>query len=433
MKLFYFVICLISLFFFPYLSSAQQFQWIDIPASPNPVGSGARALGMGGAFIAVADDATSASWNPGGLIQLKETEFSIVGTCFHRIEDNGFGAMPEASGRQSISAANLNYLSFAYPFNLMKRNMIVSVNYQYLYDFNREWNFVINHKSELFTTDRHIQYKQKGWLSAVGLAYCIQVTPRFSLGFTVNIWKDGLGKNDWKQETFEKDYGIHLSSGKAFTDEYYTSDKYTFDGFNANLGMLWNVNDHFIIGAVIKTPFSADLKHEVVFESSQSTQVTNYTEDETLDMPLSYGVGIAYRFSDNLTLSGDIYRTEWQDFILENANGTRISLISGLPEAESDIDPVLQVRVGMEYLFIRPKSIIPIRAGFFYDPAPAEGSPDDFFGFSMGSGIAVGSCVFDAAYQYRFGNGVGQSAFKHLGFSQDIDEHSFYASLIYHF
>ena len=35
-------------------------------ASPNIIGSGARALGMGGAFIAVADDATAASWNPGG-------------------------------------------------------------------------------------------------------------------------------------------------------------------------------------------------------------------------------------------------------------------------------------------------------------------------------------------------------------------------------
>ncbi len=33
----------------------------DFASSPNPVGSGARAMGMGGAFIAVADDATAAS------------------------------------------------------------------------------------------------------------------------------------------------------------------------------------------------------------------------------------------------------------------------------------------------------------------------------------------------------------------------------------
>jgi hypothetical protein len=40
---------------------------INFAFSPNPVGSGARALGFG-AFIAVADDATAASWNPGGLV-----------------------------------------------------------------------------------------------------------------------------------------------------------------------------------------------------------------------------------------------------------------------------------------------------------------------------------------------------------------------------
>ena len=42
------------------------------------VGSGARAFGMGGAFIAVADDATAASWNPAGLSQLEKPELSGV-------------------------------------------------------------------------------------------------------------------------------------------------------------------------------------------------------------------------------------------------------------------------------------------------------------------------------------------------------------------
>ena len=53
----------------------------EIASSFNPVGSGARALGMGGAFIAVADDATAASWNPGGLIQLEKPEISAVGSA----------------------------------------------------------------------------------------------------------------------------------------------------------------------------------------------------------------------------------------------------------------------------------------------------------------------------------------------------------------
>ncbi len=59
------------------------FQQTGISSSPNPVGSGARAMGMGGAFIGIADDATAASWNPAGLIQLETPEVSIVGDYSH--------------------------------------------------------------------------------------------------------------------------------------------------------------------------------------------------------------------------------------------------------------------------------------------------------------------------------------------------------------
>ena len=41
-------------------------------------GSGARAAGMGDAFVAVSDDGTAASWNPAGLAQLRQPEFSFV-------------------------------------------------------------------------------------------------------------------------------------------------------------------------------------------------------------------------------------------------------------------------------------------------------------------------------------------------------------------
>ena len=53
--------------------------------------------------------------------------------------------------------------------------------------------------------------------------------------------------------------------------------------------------------------------------------------------------------------------------------------------------------MGGEDLFILQNYVIPLQAGAFYDPAPAEGSPDDFFGFSVGSGIGAGRFIFEAA------------------------------------
>ena len=127
---------------------------------------------------------------------------------------------------------------------------------------------------------------------------------------------------------------------------------------------------------------------------------------------------ISSRFSDNFTTSFDVYRTEWDDFELEDSEGNKTSPISGLPSSESDVDPTYQVRLGAEYLFIQPKYVVPIRGGVFYDPAPAEGTPDDFYGFSVGSGIGIGRFVFDIAYQYRFGNDVGSSMMENLDFSE---------------
>ncbi|MCU0645955.1 MAG: hypothetical protein MUC94_17060, partial [bacterium] len=44
----------------------------------NFIGAGARARGMGGAFIGGADDATAASWNPAGLVFLEKMEASAT-------------------------------------------------------------------------------------------------------------------------------------------------------------------------------------------------------------------------------------------------------------------------------------------------------------------------------------------------------------------
>lgn len=413
---------------------AEPVQRIEIASSPNPVGSGARALGMGGAFIAVADDATAASWNPAGLIQLQTPEISAVGAYFHRTEDNTFGTNPGASGDQSVSDASVNYLSFACPFTLFNRNMIVSLNYQNLYDFTRKWNLSLADAS----TSGKFDYNQSGGLSAYGLAYSVAIIQDLAFGFTLNFWEDGLHKNQWEETTHYQ--GTHTVYGTQRAFESDSRDKYSFSGFNANLGVLWNATSRLTLGAVFKTPFTADLKHESSGSWSMQMQGNTYSEDrtssvndETLDMPMSYGIGLAYRFSDEFTMSADIYRTEWGDFILKDAKGNRTSPITNAPESESDIGPTHQVRVGGEYLFIDPPYAIPLRAGFFYDPAPAQGGTDHYFGLSLGSGLAYGRYVFDIAYQYRFGHNVGESMVQAYDFSQDVQEHSVYSSLIIHF
>lgn len=411
---------------------------MEIPSSPNPVGSGARALGMGGAFISIADDATAASWNPGALIQLEKPELSLVVGHVSRTEDNTFGDAPEASGEESVDFTSLNYLSAAYPFTAAGRNMIVSLNYQQLYNFNREWDFILNSNDPVITSPIGYHYDQDGDLYALGLAYSVQIHPSFSMGVTFNYWGDAI-KNEWEQnyrQSWQVDLGGilgHITATKK--------DEYELDGWNANLGFLWHLTSKFTIGGVFKTPFDADIHHTMTLDNqsifptqpaADSTTHNTETYDEELTMPMSYGIGVSYRFNDAFTLAADVYRTHWEDFEYKDSQGNTSSPITG--GDAGDVDPTTWIRAGAEYLFILNQYTVPVRAGLFYDPAPQKGSPDDIYGFSLGSGFVwYDKFSFDVAYQYRFGSDLGEGTLNGIDFSQDLREHTIYSSFIFYF
>ncbi len=61
-------------------------------------GAGARALGMGGAFVAVADDATAPYWNPAGMPSVERSAFSAM----HSYAFNGLAAYDSVYGAYNL-------------------------------------------------------------------------------------------------------------------------------------------------------------------------------------------------------------------------------------------------------------------------------------------------------------------------------------------
>lgn len=422
-------------------------QQMTIASSPNPVGSGARAMGMGGAFIAVADDATAASWNPAGLSQLKRPEFSFAFSYFSRREDFGSSNHPEASGVQKSINRELNYFSLTYPFELFDRNMIISLHYQQLYDFERDLNsdYTIQSNTPFISgfskTVQKIDFEQRGTLKAISPAYAVEITPSLSFGITFNIWTDELfWSNGWESRNVVKG-SINSFTGLPVRFKTEDNDRYhDFRGFNMHLGLLWKANRFLTFGAVVKTPFTADIKHERIIKTRMNTALWRVSrnkvkikENVDLDMPISFGLGMAVRFSDRFTMSFDLYRTDWSDFILEDGEGRRISPITGMTSHQSHIHSTTQVRLGAEYLFILSKTIIPLRLGFFYDPEPSAKNPDDYWGFSLGTGASLKDIVIDFAYQFRFGRDVEGEVLDIPSTKADVTQHLFLVSTILYF
>jgi len=435
---------------FPIISSSQEQDirklGITLPpslnfaTSPNPVGSGARAIGMGGAFISIADDATAASWNPGGLIQLEKPEVSVVGAYDFVKQSQDMKDENADISNQTLQRYTLNYLSFAYPFELFGKNFVASLNSQKLYDLHGRAEVV-----SLFKTIDGIQEihsNQSGELRTLTPAIAVQIIPSLSLGASFNFWDKNF--SNWKQNVNISASGFVVSGNKVLPFKAHGSIKeyYDLNGFNSHIGFLWEINQTFTLGGVLKTPFLARVKHH--HRSVIETNITGKKEPiksgrdfkETLRMrfPISYGFGLATRFSDNFSLAVDLYRTEWEYFRLSRRKRKgQILVEGGAPSGKGkdvlsgDADATTQARIGAEYLIIMEKFTVPVRSGIFYDPEPAKGNPDDFYGVSFGTGIVWKRIIFDIAYTYRFGEASGEAS------TPDIKQHLLLTSMIFHF
>jgi hypothetical protein len=282
----------------------------QVQSSFTPVGSGARAIGKGGAFLAVADDATAASWNPGALIRVKRSpEFILVLSAYVQTENTDFGDKPEASGVYHFSKYDINFLGVTYPFHIFDRNMVFSVTYQKRYDFNRAWNFTFTEKDKYSICENDYEFKQYGRLAAIGISLCFQLNRTISAGLTVNLWNDYITDNHWIKET--KIFGNGLLGQNKY--RMFTNDKQFFAlrGINYHLGILWKMTPKFAFGAVVKTKLIADLNCK---ENHQTLTIFHDYPDANTDdqydiqwkgsmhLPLTTGVGLSYKFTDCFTL-----------------------------------------------------------------------------------------------------------------------------------
>jgi long-subunit fatty acid transport protein len=355
---------------------------------------------------------------------------------------------------QSPDKGRLNYFSLAFPFYLFSRNLVFSLNYQHLYEFSkdtaRSWTYRIEDPNSGTTiadfTKMTSKKTQRGLLSTLSPALAIQILPSLYMGITANLWINSTINNYWENLNIVEGEGNILTpiGRKNFKTHAELFERYKFSGFdildfncfNVNLGLLWKASHWLTLGGVIKTPFEAEINRSFKQTSSEEypgehlldyNYSTLLREKLTLRMPLSWGVGSSIHFSDDFLLALDLYRTHWEDYIMVYPSGKRISPINNKPENEADIQTTTQVRLGVEYLLDYPRRILPIRGGLFYDPEPAPGREDHFYGASLGFGYLFGDFVFDIAYQYRFGKKKNEEA------TSKVKQHYLYSSIIFYF
>src|SRR5262245_20022840 len=167
---------------------------------------GARALGMGGAFVAVADDATAVVANPAGLTILQRPEVSAE-YKFTRFTNNinAFTNTPDDGSTNSVRSRDFNnsvntpsFFSFVYP---TERVVLAA--------FIRE---LINYKST-FNTDG-VYLNDPSGVGCVGLppGLCRLLPVQSEVQITALNFVLGAGVNLEKENPFLPNLGVSLES-----------------------------------------------------------------------------------------------------------------------------------------------------------------------------------------------------------------------------
>lgn len=473
-------------------ADAQSVQNIVLRNSFNPIGAGARGLGMGGAFIAVADDGTASSFNPAGLAQLRRSELAIVGftsSLRSTISNNSRGNLSDVS--RTDTHRSPDFVGLSVPFELSGRNLTVQLSYQRSVDLFGQGSATV---LQAFSTSELIRLglvdqqtvtrlrldpitdlvvdvspKQEGAFHTASLALGYQVTDRLALGASFNYWFA-----NWRAEgtsTTRLMNGL-FRVGQPAVELYRVQTRFdqeqSLRAFNANLGMLLKFR-RVSLGATARLPFTGDYDLAETGtitqqETGRATATIPLDNDARARMrwPRALGAGIALRPFSKLTLSADVSKAYWSRAVIEDVpSGALLTPASADAYADRnffDLDvaaqtstrDTLQWRAGAEFLITTSRVIFPVRAGVYRDRSPISDLSNDegreIEGLTAGIGLNFSSFVLDVGFERRKSAGTvglrlsrtptttGPTTGATLGLSsENVREDRFVASLIYRF
>ncbi len=406
-------------------------------------GNGARARGMGNAFLAVSDDITGIGWNPAGLYKI---ELPVLGLSFGSLRPRGSsssdkldlsGALPvfeRISRNHAGTFGSLSSVNFVAPIRVKGHPFVASASYTRVSDEYQFSNIefdeiaifaIFNEVGVLIDQDTVIVSigaisELEGGINAVNLGFGTRLSGNLALGFSLNIYGGAVQRHTNVLVTGDNIPVNNLQNG-FFERNIFVADSSGFGGFNFTIGLKHD-GERFDAGLVIKTPFSLSQK-SLNFASNiiKINGVVDFTDTTiTIDLltkyeiPMIVGFGIGYNVSESWLLAFD---AEYRHFSTQQIKiRQNITLVPGadnieefliLSEEQWQWSNVFILRAGTEYLNETGLGTIPFRAGIGYVPVP---TPDrDINGirstavsyeFSLGTGIHWEQIKLDLAYNY---------------------------------
>ena len=359
--------------FAPVGVSAQQ-QIIPVQFSFSD--PGARSMGFGGAFVALADDATAAYSNPAGLAQLLRPEVSMEGRSWRystpftvggRVEGFASGnGIDTTDGLRTATSDDdligLSFLSFVVP----KGNWSLAFfrHESAKLEFSGETQGFFGSEADCCPPRYYDQRATSDVkITGYGFSAAYRISDNFDLGLGLvhhdaSIVADVslfLPDDDSPESLFA--LNSYLPERSLFSQKSLTDDTdWTLSG-----GFLWRLSESWSLGGVYRQAPEFDIAVEVTAGEAGDFGVLPgevfFRGSGTVEFPEIFGLGFAYRAPDGrVTVTSQWDRVKYSN------------IAHSLELDDQSIDDVDELHLGAEYVFLGSTPIIAVRLGAWWEP-----------------------------------------------------------------
>ncbi|MCK4303197.1 MAG: hypothetical protein KAY24_03070 [Candidatus Eisenbacteria sp.] len=321
-------------------AGAQVDEWVPELPMLQDCGVSARAIGMGGAYLAISDDAAALRYNPAGLARINRIEFSGTLTDIKRdVETVSAGTTLEGS----LARTRVTSLGFVYPFPTYRGSMVIALGYSVPWIIDREYRRAWGAAGGVSIDELY----DDGTVGEWSFGYAVDVSPTLSLGLRAS-----------------RIHGSWLRDSRCLQDGAIIeqwSTEYDVDGYTGSLGALARMGNQMKLGLII------DLPRWIHWDPTESSKdgVIRYAKED-LTYPFSAAVGTAVAFG-NLLLAGDARYTDWT--LIDYKGPMRYLDASGMHDAYRR---TWDLHLGAEYLLDVGGAGLRLRAGYAYEPVPCR-------------------------------------------------------------
>jgi hypothetical protein len=387
----------------------------------NNIGGGARAAGMGGAYLGLSEGEYAYSWNPAAMIFADKP---VIGLQFKSANDKfkqgyiGYNDSLRTSHNYTYDAKRkhsfIDFGGFVAPFTFMDRQWAVGGGYRNVFDMK------VNYEIPGLITS-----SSSSGVDAISVSISGKIMEGIGLGVTGNSYIRGTESN-----AFVLNYSPNIWEN--------SNDHYS--GFNFDIGLTGKFS-MFQGSAVVHTPYDLKNKAKVtdylMLPTRPAGTINRVTT--TTNIPLGFSIGLAAKPIEKLTVDIDFdSRPMSKSDININWENRQITDTT----FSSQWKDLNQFRIGVEYLFDAGFAKVPVRAGFRNEPTVASEMtttrPDSITTWTYGKQIKANIMSFGTGlrfekawvdFAYQFGSGKNNAMFDFYGSSSTIGEKSNYSRI----